>query len=355
MREEMNNFLEVALSRSFCEPNTCYSSPEDVMFPISKTSTEQLDVGAFLVFLGNNNIKDVESFVLQIVNTLSQTSDILSFFDRVLSSCSEMYGDTISRLLLLDTFALTYDFHSQKFSLNEIMDEHLGPTWSKGIRKKDRISLNDTLPKIFAFFFHLKGRMLFTSAETHLLFLTMSEEESKEKIVIGSMLFNMSMPYGGISYAPLSVIENDSICFSEVYVFKNGLSYISFDFMHCIKENKKIKICKNCNKYFIPISKSNEIYCDNIYINNKTCRQVGYENKLNADEVLKTYRTAYKTQNARKSRNKHLPDIEQRFKAWHNEAKNRLKYVQNGTLTMSEFKEWLNSDWWLKKHMREGE
>ena len=39
-------------------------------------------------------------------------------------------------------------------------------------------------------------------------------------------------------------------------------------------------------KVFIPISRSDEIYCDRIFKNNKTCKQLGYTEKAR-DEYQK--------------------------------------------------------------------
>lgn len=112
-----------------------------------------------------------------------------------------------------------------------------------------------------------------------------------------------------------------------------------------IQYNIPVNVCQNCGKLFIPKHKVSEIYCDNVYKNNKTCGQVGYENKLNRDEILKAYRTAYKTQNAKKHRNHHISDIEKRFKKWHMEAKNKLADTQEGKMTLDDFNKWLKVDW----------
>ena len=40
-------------------------------------------------------------------------------------------------------------------------------------------------------------------------------------------------------------------------------------------ENIEIKKCKNCGKFFVPEKRSDELYCNNIFENDKTCKEVG--------------------------------------------------------------------------------
>lgn len=35
-----------------------------------------------------------------------------------------------------------------------------------------------------------------------------------------------------------------------------------------------IKKCKNCGKFFVPDNRVDELYCNSIYENNKTCKEV---------------------------------------------------------------------------------
>ena len=66
-----------------------------------------------------------------------------------------------------------------------------------------------------------------------------------------------------------------------------------------VKENKdiKIKTCKNCGKYFIPV-KNTEKYCDITYYENETiCKMIGannsYTKKRKNVEGIRFYRNNY--------------------------------------------------------------
>lgn len=83
------------------------------------------------------------------------------------------------------------------------------------------------------------------------------------------------------------------------YHVNNLESILMFEYIK-IKENQLlIKKCANCGKYFIPSNRSDEIYCDNIFRSEKTCKQVGYEEKEKKDPFKVLYAKARKTQHAR--------------------------------------------------------
>lgn len=106
-----------------------------------------------------------------------------------------------------------------------------------------------------------------------------------------------------------------------------------------------VKRCENCGDFFVPSVRSDEVYCNKVLSNGRTCKQVGYENKINSDEVLREYRKAYKTKNAFKNRNKHNNlNAEKDFKKWVYAAKQKIEDCRNGIITLEEFKEWLKTN-----------
>ena len=73
----------------------------------------------------------------------------------------------------------------------------------------------------------------------------------------------------------------------EHYIFETFESMFRYCILHMIENNIMLKKCENCGKYFYPASRSDEKYCNNVLKNGKTCRQLGYEIKVNNDELLK--------------------------------------------------------------------
>lgn len=111
------------------------------------------------------------------------------------------------------------------------------------------------------------------------------------------------------------------------------------EFIKILEKNIIVKSCNNCGKFFIPSVRSDEIYCDRLFSGNRTCKQVGYENK---DRFIKAYRTAYKTKNAAKIRNlKNNSHAEDDFKKWVYRAKEYLSAAQDGKISYENFLELL--------------
>lgn len=105
--------------------------------------------------------------------------------------------------------------------------------------------------------------------------------------------------------------------------------------------------CRNCGKLFFPHSRSDEVYCNNIFRNGKTCKDLGYEMKVKANQIMKEYRRIYKMQNARKQRNPQKRNIAARFDDWTAFAKQKLKACQNGEITLDEMKQQISGTDWM--------
>jgi hypothetical protein len=145
---------------------------------------------------------------------------------------------------------------------------------------------------------------------------------------------------------PLYIDGNLEIC--DMYSISGSEAALLFDLSNVARERVIIKRCNNCGKYFKPTSRSDEIYCNNIYRNGKTCKDIGYEIKISRDRALSEYRKIYKTQNARKQRNGHIPFVSKRFDVWKNKAKNILEQCQTGEITVEEMITKISSDDWLR-------
>lgn len=118
-----------------------------------------------------------------------------------------------------------------------------------------------------------------------------------------------------------------------------------FEFVELIKSNKQIKKCNNCSKYFIVRGRKDSLYCDRIYKDSKTCKEIGaisiYREKTKDDELFKEYHKAYKRNYAR-IKSKKISSAD--FSKWGEMAREFRDDVLNGTLTLIEFVDWLNSD-----------
>lgn len=157
-----------------------------------------------------------------------------------------------------------------------------------------------------------------------------------------------------------TIIKFDAKNQSSDYYFSDIEDAIIFDFYEIVKNNIEIKTCENCGKYFIPATRSDEIYCSNIYKNGKTCKQIGYENKINNDGVLKEYRKIYKTQNARKQRNTKIKPsmknrFDERFSQWTTFAKQQLELCQEEKISLQTLKDRISDDNWMNGGIQNGD
>lgn len=120
-----------------------------------------------------------------------------------------------------------------------------------------------------------------------------------------------------------------------IYYFQN---YILF-----YKKKHILKKCKNCGKYFLTIN-SAVIYCDNVFEDNKTCREIGaskvFTKNLEKDEAYNLYRKVYKKKQALAKAKGGSFEIEyNRFKYQGKDKKNAYKLKE---ITKEEFLKWID-------------
>lgn len=137
------------------------------------------------------------------------------------------------------------------------------------------------------------------------------------------------------------------------YSFKadNYLSvlFIAFRQLLSLDSNIKIKKCANCNKYFIPKTMHDTKYCDEIFKDNKTCKEIGrelaYKESLAKDPLLKAYRSRYQTLSKQASeREQH-----EMYEYFKKEGPVMRKKFISGEITSEEFQNWIDSTKFRKK------
>ena len=115
--------------------------------------------------------------------------------------------------------------------------------------------------------------------------------------------------------------------------------------LELIKNDTPIYVCKNCGKYFIPSSKKNTLYCDNIYEHSKTCQEIGamitYNEKLKKDEVNALYRKTLSAKKMLANRNPDIPIYLEKYEKWKKEANKFKDDIKQGLKTQEDFKNWI--------------
>lgn len=137
---------------------------------------------------------------------------------------------------------------------------------------------------------------------------------------------------------------NDSAVFHTTYL--SNILYVSLSEI-ASNETIKIKICKNCGKYFIPI-KNTEKYCDITYFQNETtCKLNGannsYTKKRNSVEGIKFYRNNYQRRLMQAKRSDD-EQVKLAFENWKQLAKSKIKEFNNKEICENELLEWMKEN-----------
>lgn len=135
----------------------------------------------------------------------------------------------------------------------------------------------------------------------------------------------------------------DHKVFAEVLYPKDIYDLIDFHVRECVKREVRMRVCKNCLRYFAVTGKASMEYCGRICDSKgRTCREIGAINtwtqRKQGDEVFKEYRREYKKRFARINAGKLTKSA---FYAWSEEARRKKEDCDNGTITPEDFSRWL--------------
>lgn len=110
----------------------------------------------------------------------------------------------------------------------------------------------------------------------------------------------------------------------------------------------RFKRCKNCGKFFVPLSRSDEMYCNNISPQDKarTCKEYGSQklwyDRLRADEVSKLSRNVYSSKQMLVRRNPDISEYRHMFEYFKTERKKWEALIKSGEKSKDEYASWLN-------------
>lgn len=108
-----------------------------------------------------------------------------------------------------------------------------------------------------------------------------------------------------------------------------------------------IKICRNCNKYFIT-PKLNVTYCNRIWDGKLTCKDVGsklsQKRRESEDYIYKKYRNESARKAMLVARNADIPEYKTKYDKWKEKASKFWDNVKKGTNTPEEFEKWIDEN-----------
>ena len=192
----------------------------------------------------------------------------------------------------------------------------------------------------FMFFLHLEG----LNVPNHHLQYYFDSETPVEKLI---------NPYLKISSFEAAIrgfantIKNKNTI-TSVYSCDSIEDVCMASLYHLLKLGLVIKKCNNCEKYFIPLRRSDAIYCDRIspYNPSKTCKDDGsqrtFEEKLKMDDAEKLRRSVYQVMQMRVRRNPDVENYKENFEQWKSDVAKWKAGIKKGNRTSEDFINWLN-------------
>ena len=135
----------------------------------------------------------------------------------------------------------------------------------------------------------------------------------------------------------------DHKIFAEVLYPKDIYDLIDFHVRECVKREVRMRVCKNCLRYFAVTGKASTEYCGRVCDSKgRTCREMGAINtwtqRKQGDKVFKDYRSESKKRFARINAGKLTKSV---FYAWSEEARKKIEDCDSGVISPEEFSQWL--------------
>ncbi len=151
-------------------------------------------------------------------------------------------------------------------------------------------------------------------------FLDTAIQRCKRYIDNGDMYLMDSVQFDA-SIVPVNSV--DGTLTHRLYYCTHGFSdIVAFEVYRASELHVPIKRCALCGKAFIPAIRSDEIYCQNPYMNGRTCSEVAFEVQSKRDPFYSAYRNAYKAESARAARM--IGGGKDRITRWRERAKSKL-------------------------------
>lgn len=318
------------------------------------------DLGKINICFENIKEIEIENFKKELKDFIKRKDEILNFdvkyFKRLSQkSRSDMFNDIIDGNQVLKdyivnenikTFTLDY-IKTYLLELKEIIK--LVEVYSEASKESiyKNLKLNEKL-------------FLFNILENPILSFTYPLSKIEPKIKIGNQYINYEdfKTNNNFNSKPealqnvLEPIKQNDIALFTSYNIKTMKDLLIISLLELIKNKTTIRKCKNCHMYFIPESRSDEVYCYRISPQNssKTCKEFGvkktYRESLNSDVVKKSnYNTRqfFTMKIKRASNEKEKLKYEKLFDKYKLNYERQKDKYQNKKLSDSDFVTWITA------------
>lgn len=179
------------------------------------------------------------------------------------------------------------------------------------------------------------------------IFAILVADGSDEKAAVEEF-WMMYAEYIDFQHIDFKIINYDK-GFHSLYTIQSSLSLILFEAAHALETGTKFVKCKNCGQYFVPIGRSDSVYCSypSPQDQKKACRDVGANitraKKLKNDVLTQEYRRLYMRLKMALKRHPENEEIEHKLYELTNGMKVRRKQREEGSLSTDSILEWLIS------------
>lgn len=180
----------------------------------------------------------------------------------------------------------------------------------------------------------------------HTFNMLVTENEYEEKQVMAFWnLYGDDSDFQHIDFHIL-FYENS---FHSIYKLKSSMSLILFEAAHAMDAGTKFVKCKNCGNYFVPVGRSDSLYCGYPSPQDaaRDCRDVGANatraRKVKNDTMTQEYRRLYMRLKMAMKRHPDNTEIQERFLELTEGMKAKRKQKEEGNVSVDEILEWLSS------------
>lgn len=175
--------------------------------------------------------------------------------------------------------------------------------------------------------------------------LVSGNEYEEEQVMNFLSLYGLDVDYQHIDFR-IMLFEGS---FHSVYTIKSSLSLILFEAAHAIDANTKFVKCKNCDNYFVPVGRSDSVYCSypSPQDKAKACRDVGANatraRKMKNDILTQEYRRLYMRLKMAIKRHPENTNLQEKLLELTEGMKARRKKREEGKLSTDAILEWIAS------------
>lgn len=135
--------------------------------------------------------------------------------------------------------------------------------------------------------------------------------------------------------------------FNSIYTIKSFISLLMFEAAHIIDNDVQVVKCKNCQKYFVPLKRSDTRYCNYPSPENpeKTCKEIGaqkaWANKEKTDDVTREYRKVYMRYKMTVKRHPDNKEAQQKLDRLTDGIREWRQKLEAGEASTADFMRWL--------------